>query len=344
MALNDVGGTEQQETWRTLLGRLTAERADRQSISELSGISVLTLQRWIDGESDPRSVNLQALLAVLPDHREALLKLIRVEYPTLTYSGAVDFILPESAMRGISARSIPSAFFDRVLTAYTTTPPGLLFWSICSLTLQQALIQLDPDQLGMQITVTKCMPPVRGGKVRCLWELVEVGTPPWRGDLATTTLFLGAESLAGYAVASCSPAIIQRLRENPDSLPARKVKHSESAVAYPLLRAGSIAGSVTVTSAEQDYFTAPRLALIESYSRLLVLAFQNEELYARESIELGMMPPDEVQRAHLSTFRKRVNALLIEDARRDETLSMAQAEQRVREQIIEELLQPALRP
>ena len=231
MALNDVGGTEQQETWRTLLGRLTAERADRQSISELSGISVLTLQRWIDGESDPRSVNLQALLAVLPDHREALLKLIRVEYPTLTYSGAVDFILPESAMRVISARSIPSAFFDRVLTAYTTTPPGLLFWSICSLTLQQALIQLDPDQLGMQITVTKCMPPVRGAKVRCLWELVEVGTPPWRGDLATTTLFLGAESLAGYAVASCSPAIIQRLRENPDSLPARKVKHSESAVA-----------------------------------------------------------------------------------------------------------------
>ena len=99
-----------------------------------------------------------------------------------------------------------------------------------------------------------------------------------------------------------------------------------------------------MTSAEQDYFTAPRLALIESYSRLLVLAFQNEELYARESIELGMMPPDEVQRAHLSTFRKRVNALLIEDARRDETLSMAQAEQRVREQIIEELLQPALRP
>src|SRR5206468_2159246 len=113
-----------------------------------------------------------------------------------------------------------------------------------------------------------------GGKVRCLWELVEVGTPPWRGDLATTTLFLGAESLAGYAVASCSPAIIQRLRENPDSLPARKVQYSESAASYPLLRAGSIAGSMTVTSVEPDYFTAPRLSLIESYSRLLVLAFQ----------------------------------------------------------------------
>jgi GAF domain-containing protein len=342
MVLNDASGAEQQETWRTLLGQLTAERADRQCISELSGLSLLTLQRWIKGESDPRPVSLQALLAVLPSHREALLKLIRVEYPTFTYSAGAEAAVHESAARSIPARSIPSAFIERVLYAYATTPPGLLFWSICSLTLQQALIQLDPDQLGMQITVTKCMPPVRGGKVRCLWELVAVGTPPWRGDLATTTLFLGAESLAGYAVASCSPAIIQRLRENPASLPARKVQHSESAVSYPLLRAGSIAGSMTVTSVEQDYFTAPRLSLIESYARLLALAFQNEELYARESIELGVMPPDEVQRAHLSAFRQRVNALLIEDAGRDEALSMAQAEQRVREQIIEELLQLAL--
>lgn len=333
----DGAKAKEQQAWRTLLGQLTADRADRQSISEQSGISLLTLQRWVEGKSDPRPVNLQMLLAVLPDHREALLKLIRVEYPTFTYSAAAETVVPESTARSIHAGRIPAAFYDRVVYTYATTPPELLFWTICSLTLQQALIQLDPDQLGMQITVTKCMPPRRGGKVRCLWKLVEVGTPPWRGDLTQTTLFLGTESLAGYVVASCSPAIVQRLRENPDSFPARKVKHSQSAACYPLLRAGSIAGSMTVTSTELDYFTAPRLSLIESYSRLLMLAFQHEELYDREAIELVMMPPDEVQRAHLSTFRQRVNALI-----EGESLSMVEAEQRVREQVIDEMLQPAL--
>lgn len=344
MDLNGVSTAEQPQTWRAFLGLLIADRAGRQRIAELAGISEQTLQRWAEGGTDPRPLNLQALLGVLPGHLEALLPLIRAEYPAFTYSGVPASVAPESAVGEAPVKSIPSAFFERVLYAYATTPPRLLFWSICSLTLQQALEQLDPDRRGMQITVTRCSPPGKGGKVRCLWELVEVGTPPWRGDLAQTTRFLGAESLAGYAVASCSPAIIQRLRENPDSLPARNVEHSESAASYPLLRAGSVAGSMTVTSVEQDYFTAPRLSLIESYSRLLLLAFQNEELYERQSIELGMLPPNEVQRTHLSTFRQRVNALLIDDARGEGSLTIEQAEQYIREQIIEELLQPALRP
>jgi len=341
--------TEQSLTWRALLGQVIAAQASRRRIAELAGISELTLQRWAEGGPHhrpvhPRPANLQALLDVLPAHREALLPLIQVEYPAFNYAGWPEPVAHQGAVGDAPDKSIPLDLYERVVNTFATSQPGRLFWEICSLVLLQALLQLDPDQRGMQITVAKCMPPVRGGKVRCLWELVEVGTPPWRGDLAPTTRFLGAESLAGYAVASCSPAIVQRLGENPASLPVRKVEHGASAASFPLLRAGSIAGSMTLTSVEPDYFTPPRLSLIGSSCRLLMLGFQNEALYERSAIELSIMPPDAVQQALLSTFRQRVNALLIDDARGSGALTMGQAEQCIREQIIEELLQPALRP
>src|SRR5205085_8873280 len=105
-----------------------------------------------------------------------------------------------------SSKDIPSEFYGRVFSARSATNETLHFWSISNLILQQALGQLDPDRLGMAITVVRCMPPSNGNKVRSLRESVGQGTPPWNGDLEQQAMFLGAESLAGYAVTTCRPA------------------------------------------------------------------------------------------------------------------------------------------
>ena len=335
--------SDQPMTWRDLLGRLIADREERLRIVEESGIGALTLRRWVQKKSDPQPNTLQGLLTAVPVHRQKLLALIRQEFPDFVYSSRDDEDFPGQALWNEPTRGIPSAFFENVLYTYATTPPGQLFWSICYLVLQQALFQFDPERLGTVVSVAKCLPCCPGGKVRSLWERVEIGTPPWRGDLANKNLFLGAESLAGYAIASFAPTIVQRLGENPDGLPVRKAEHSKSAASFPLLRAGSVAGCLNIASVEQDFFTPTRITLIKSYSRLILLAFNGEEFFPREAIALGIMPPDDVQQMRVSTFRQSVNALLIQAGERDEALTTVQAENDVRLQIVEDLLQSTLR-
>lgn len=325
--------SDQRQTWRSLLGNIIDDRDERQRIAEVSGIRQNTLLAWAQGEADPHPHTLWALLSGVPVHRQRMIELIIEEFPGFIYSAPAEEASPGQSMWSTLRKGIPPAFYDRVLYSYSTTPPELQFWSICELVLQQALIQLDPERLGMVISVSVCMPPVQGNKVRCLWERVEVGTPPWQAYLDDRTAFLGAESLVGYAVTSGYPAVIQDLKTNPDHLPARPAENRGSAAAYPLLRAGLIAGCLLVSSTQVDYFTPTRLSLIESYSRLVLLAFNSEESYDRESIALGVMPSNEVQRSVPATVRQRVNALLI-----DGNTTPLQAERYVRQQIAEELL------
>ena len=50
--------------------------------------------------------------------------------------------------------------------------------------------QLDPERIGMSISVVRCMPP-KNGKIRSLRESEGLGTPPWGGDLEERALLLG---------------------------------------------------------------------------------------------------------------------------------------------------------
>jgi GAF domain len=337
-------GSADSQVWRSLLGALIEEQDNLSRIADVSGIRQGTLQRWVQKLADPSFIELQALLAVLPEHRQGLLDQVRVEFPDFTYSDRPENGFTERRAGRFPRKYIPSAFYDRVLYTYTTSLPSLRFWSICNLALKQALIQLDPERLGMAISVAQCMPPSQGGKVRCLWERLEVGTPPWRADLTQKTLFLGVESLAGYAVATNYPAVIQNLAENADHLPARRVEHRESVASFPLLLGGYVAGCLTVSSVEKDFFSYARLDLIESYTRLLMPAFHNEHVWEQDAIDLSIMPSAEVQMSHMETFRQRVNETLISAASRDEPMTMLEAELSIRQQMVEELLQLSSRP
>ena len=323
---------EEPETWRELLAMIISDPRERQRLAAELSVSSVTLNRWVKGESAPRPQNMRRLLNVVPQYRDEFLELLRSEEDTENLLGANN---------DDSEQEIPASFYIRVFNARASTVESLHFWSISTLILQQAISQLDPDRLGMAIYVVRCMlPPPGSHKVRSLRESVGVGTPPWPGDLEQQALFLGAESLAGYAVSLCRPSGNQNIGEGSNLVPTHPGEYEKSAVAFPILYAGRTAGCLLVSSTQIDYFHSPaRLALVQSYADLIALAFGAEDFYDPQDIELQVIPHYTIQRQYFANFRQRVANTMIQAAQKQHPVNNLQAEQKVWQELEEELLQ-----
>lgn len=316
-------------SWRDLLKDFTNDPAARDRLASAVGVHPLTLSRWVNGESSPRAANLRQLLVVLPHEQRtrlaALLEDEQVEFSDSSLSDSLD--------------QIEYSFVMQVLELRETTSEVVLFWTLCHKVFQHALRRLDPERVGMAIRVVLCMPPGSNGKIHSLRESVGQGTPPWPANLEQEAIFLGAESLAGYVVASCRAEAVQDLSRDSYRTPAHRAEHELSAMATPLLHANRVAGCVLVSSTRLNYFAfSSRLALIADYSRLIALAFTPEQFYPLEWLELRVMPHFEEQRAQLALFRDRVNALMIETSSKQQPLTRTQAEQLVWQELEEKLI------
>ncbi len=316
-------------SWRELLGRIISDPQEKQRIINELSINPITLNRWIKGEVIPRDENLRRLLQALPAQRQALVQLLMEAFPAFTISSERD--MPEDATQ------LPAEFYSRILNIYVTALPERRFWSVSDLTIQLALGQLDPNALGMAFVIAQCMPPAGAThRIRSLRQNAGRGTPPWNTYLEQEPLLLGAESLAGYAVTVGHSVVVQS-RAEQTHVPARWVEWEESAVACPILLGGRIAGCVVVSSTQPGYFLPFRQRLIEKYAELLTLAFTHEEFYALEDIELKLMPSPEVQKTYFVHYRQRVSDLLQEASRRQNPITIAQAERIAWEELETEL-------
>jgi len=315
--------------WRELLSNITADPAERDRIANEVGVHSITLMRWVNGESSPRLHNLRQLLRALPQaQRNQLLPLI-------------EHMLPDIADIHVhnSAEEIPYLFMLEVLEVRAATPDLMRFWTITRLVLQQALKQLDSEGVGMAITVVRCMPPSKNGKIRSLRETVGLGTPPWGGDLEEKALLLGAESLAGHATVTCRLEQIGDLRSSKRFLPAYQVEHEVSAIACPLMYGSRIAGCLSLSCTQPNYFASEaRLSLVRGYTHLVSLAFDSEDFYNPELIGLHIMPPIAKQQEYFAGFRQRVLKLLQESADTTSRLTNTQAELLVWQEVEERLL------
>ena len=317
---------QEQPTWRDVLGSVIQDPQERRRIATELGINPVTLTRWVNKDASPRPQSLQRLLKALPQHRKVLLELVVNEFEGFA-TEAEDLL-----------HRIPSEFYNRVLRTLATIPKVLRFASLCDLILQQALEQLDPQRIGLAIIVVRCMLPSQEGKIRSLRESVGRGTQPWEGKLDQQAILLGAESLAGHAVTLGHPVANQNLSEGKSLSPGYHGYLEESAAAAPIMLEGNIAGCLLVSSTQSNYFLPSRQALIESYADLIALAFEPEEFYEAKCIELGLVPFQEVQQAYLSGFRQRLTETMLQAARNQHPLAIAQAEQLVWQQFEEELL------
>lgn len=316
-------------SWRDLLRVMIRQPTERERLAATMGVNPLTLERWVNGVSIPRLHNVQALLQAIPiEQRLQFHQLLVKDYPALLGSLEAD-----------EPGELPSEFFRQVLDARATTPQALRFWTISHQVLQHALHQLDKARLGMAIRVVCCLPPNSDGKVSSLRESEGLGTPPWEVNLSSATMFLGAESLAGYAVMNARPEIIHNLKTEL-WLPAHRTVYEVSALAAPILSANCIAGCLLFSSTQPNAFLSPsRQSLIHDYTRLIALAFDETAFYRPEQIDLRPMPPLPVQEKYLATFQRRVVALMAEAFATEQILTRAQAEQRVWQQIEAELIQ-----
>ncbi len=326
---------QKPSSWRELLASIISNPAERERIAAGAGVRPITLTRWSNGESKPRLQNLRSLIKVLPtQHQDPFRELIEGEES-----------LSSSVLSGEREQleEIPYKFINEVLTTRASSPEALLFWAVSHLILQHALRHLDPEPVGMSITVVQCMPPVYDGKIHSLRERTGLGTPPWPGDLEHQGMFLGAESLAGHVVSTGHYEQIQDLREEHMLLPAYQVEYEVSASAHPIMYTGRIAGCLLVSSTLPNYFLSPsRTALINGYANLLALAFKPEEFYELEVVELSLMPPLAVQRAQFADFRQRVARIMQQALAAQQPVNSVQAEQTAWQQLEEELRQLSL--
>jgi GAF domain len=331
--------SSEPETWRQLLALRISDLDERRRIAQLAGVDEVTLKRYAEGKTKRiRPHLLRPLVAAWPSgERPLLTRLILEEFPDFVASEQPD----ASFLNGLNTPEAPTGIaldvYERALRAYTTTPLSLRFWVISHLVLGAALEQLDPGPhpVGIEVVIVQCMRCSHSESVGCLRETCLLGTPPWRTDQATQ-LFLGAESLSGYAVTTARPAICQNLRTNPAFLPVRLEAYEESAAAYPLLQGERVGGCLLVATTQVDFFTPPRLQLINAYADLAVLALLDDQFYENQAIQLRTMPASDVQQAHFASFRRRVNELISAPDRR--VADIVQAEQLVWSQLAEELM------
>lgn len=317
--------------WRERLKEVIQNPQERQRLINELNINPLTLTRWINNQSKPRPSTLQQLLSALPQYRDELIQSFTQEFP--------NFIADEEGPGAADQPlSVPSEFYARALTTYLTTPISQRFWTLGNLILQQALGQLDPNHRGITLMVAQCMPPSHGEKVCSLRERIGRGTPPWPFNLDEDVIFLGVESLAGYAVTSCHPAIAQNLAQSGLYLPVREGGWEKSAAAYPIMQRNTSAGCLLISSTHPDYFLPSRQILLQNYTALLALAFEPDEFYPLHAIDLRLMPPYHKQRRHIANFRQRVSGTMLEAQRAGKPLGVLEAEQLVWQQLEAELL------
>ncbi|HZU68508.1 MAG TPA: GAF domain-containing protein [Ktedonobacteraceae bacterium] len=328
---------QETQTWRALLGTIISDSQERQRIANELGMNPMTLIRWANNETKPRVQNLQQLLRAIPaKYRESMTNLLIVEFPDMAR-------LIQDPLDEKSLQEIPSAFYTSVLRAHATTVKQQRFWSISNLILQQALGQLDSNLLGMEITIAQCMPPAHGSKVRSLRERTGRGTRPWNTNIEQRSLFLGIESLAGYALTSQRLMTIQDRNESQIQFTERWTEFEESAAACPIIFQGRLAGCLLVSSTQPHYFLPFRLQLIQNYADLLVLAFEADEFYAPEDIELLPMPSLEEQQAYIAQLRQRISEVMLESYKAGRSINVMDAERIVWQRLEDELLQLPLK-
>ncbi len=313
-------------TWRELLGKAIESSHERQRIAMELGVNPVTLTRWARGESNPRPHHLQHLPALLPHHQAEVRNSIEMEFPAIAHSS-------QDRQRADMLPAIPTEFYSRALHTLAITPSTLLFRALCDLVLQQILEHLDPQRLGLVAIVASCMPPSYGDQVHSLREHVARGTAPWGGTLETRAILLGSESLAGYAVTTGHVVVNPRLSEKVGSLAGYRGEWEESAAAAPIMRKGEIAGCLLLSSTQPDYFHPAHLVLVEQYAELLELAFEPEDYYKPDRINLWPLPEAPVQYTALAKFRERVVRLMTQTARQPRPLTLTEAERTVWQQL-----------
>jgi hypothetical protein len=328
-----MNNQQQPATWQEFLRQLIASPYERERLAAAVRVRPITLQRWVEGVSRPREENIRTLLKNLPSGDYPLfMRLLMADFPELRQDN-----LPVERF----SEKLPSEFYARALSNLALTPLPIYRQSMQDLLSQQILEHLDPDRRGISVSLAVCVPPRLGRKVRSLREIGGLGTPPWPHDLAEKPMFLGSESLAGYAIQHMRSYVINN-REEMTIFPAHWTEHERSSAAFPILRQAQITGCLIISSVQEYFFTPSRLAVIESYAHLAGHIFEPEDAFRSEDIDLWPMPQYVSQLPYFASYNQRISQKFVEAGIARKQISLQQVRQLVWQDIEDALLQLAL--
>jgi hypothetical protein len=315
--------------WRVLFQKIIHPTKERQRIAVALGVNNVTLMRWAKGTSHPQQSSLARLVKVVhPQYRQDLLKALKIAYPNL-----------EEQHAETSSETVPSSFFRQVLQDRATVIEALRSWQTTATILDQAIIMLDPHNLGMAITPVLCMPPV-DGRIRSLREQGGRGTYPWSADQEHMSIFLGMNCLAGYVVQSGRQASVRDVdKEKYIPVFAYPENWEKSAAACPIWLEGKIAGCLLAASYEIEHFTQARMDLLTHFANVFSLALNADNFYDPHLIHLRYIPRPKHQNERLQTFRQRSNRLMAQSMHNGHPMSTSEAEKRIWRAIEDELLE-----
>lgn len=295
-----------------LLKKIFKDPAERARILRHTSLDNSTVNRWLNGETQPRAASLKLILEYCPpDDQKALAELIELtakEAPT-----------PSS----LAGPAIPSTFYARVLLTLAETPHSLRFSAIGHLVLQQAIQQLDPLRTGMDITILRCVHASTG--IRCLQESLRLQ----KTSQTSLNYFFGIESLAGYAVSSFQ--IAYNKHGIYYTLTQEEVDDA-TAIAVPILRAGCIGGCLLIEAPLPRGFTPEELSVIKDYALVIALAFDPRYFFEKSEIDFIIVPPKKAQMKLLLSMHERKIALM-----RSKGIDSSEADFLVTQQIIADL-------
>lgn len=322
---------EDTESWRALLQEITEDPREKHRICQELNIQPITLTRWINGNTDPRPQNLYHLLSTLPQYRDQLIDLLQLD------ERFVDFSFERLDKE---AHEIPVDFYINLLKNRAIMLEHARFKGSGRAILQQAISQLDPERLGMSVSIVRCMPKSRKDqKIHSLRESIGVGNPPWGRDRELNAMFLGAESLCGYVVTTGEEQINQDVQHGDSLIPAHKTPEEKSAAVYPIVHEGKIAGTLLISSTQLNYFAAEaRLNLMKNFANLVALIFEPDEFYDSFDIHLLPMPDQQQQAPYFANYRQRVLDLLAQRRGTEQEMTSSEAEDEIWRRLEEELL------
>ncbi|GAC1645537.1 MAG: hypothetical protein NVS4B12_11690 [Ktedonobacteraceae bacterium] len=265
---------------------LRQDRAEIARVAKALEVADITVYRWMNGSSEPRTAHLKRLPEVLAEHRGNLTYAINQTFPSV--------LDPPS----LGIHEVRKDIYMRVLDLVTiTSEDDARYWQVTQAIFEYALLHLDSDRRGLAITYANLMPAHEDG-FHSLREAAMRGNYPWPFSLESRA-YLGSTTLAGTA------AMLQRLQtwdnlDNEERLQVDIDEFERSAAACPVMYAGRIAGVLIISSTQPGFFADPMACkAVTEYAQLLALALQPKDFYPCALLHLRPMLEVKWQRAEI---------------------------------------------
>ncbi len=299
------------------------DRTEIERVARELDVAENTVYRWMNGTSAPRVAYLKRLPDVFPEQRTQLISLIKQNFGDV--------------IGNFTPHEVQKEIYVKVLElAASSQDEETRMWQVSQAIFEYALLHMDGERLGLVVSYARLMHSRTDG-IHSLYEVSRHSNDPSLIPVEATA-FLGSTSLAGAA------AVKQRLQvwhHNDSERTLFEIDEFErSSCVAPVLRNSRLAGILTFSSTQPDFFKNPLIyQAVAEFALLLAVGVSDDEFYPPSLLNLRPMPDLKWQRKRIAdTYVDRVIIYAYRHA-----IARREAELRVQEEMEMEFEEEARR-